>query len=586
MYLESRRPEVQEFYAKFGSELELFRNLNNEQLTVCRKYFMQITKYKAESIEGKALIINGYEYVNAVCNLNNNIKCEDIDGQQVSSYIGYIIKDLKTGKESRVASGVVDKLMAGRNLMIKSLADNTLLELRYITYLSITNNVDEYIKTKSRRLALVLDDKTIIDKFMPMYKEFYNVYLPLPTYLLERFNQKADIQYQKNVFERYIQAFTKDVDSITVHGHSLTDLAKSIIVNSHDHMERLKYAELIVNYNKAYLKLSNHGKRDLMVFVKAGMQRVYYVHAKNGDRLATKNEQKLLVSACFKKNVYFIAEEKLNLIKVFTWAHTGKYELLSSAGYDISDYAVNKEPRADSYKIMFNSTIMDVLNDSIKYLTSDEFLQDATELVKGVNPIEYLDTAEDEIKDLGLKVKLETIKKECGRTSNNFLKMAYDISFKALKYDNLVLSVKQMNVINKAYESLVSVKNSDNNKFNAELVEMIHAIMDYNRYKKGTFMYKLIGSVMENKRCSLKQYEIIETEYDKIKTVIDTEVDEIGEDENYYASIKDKQKTGMDDMFVNESTFEDKIWDESGDSGVWNTSDVIIPDIIDTEIFS
>lgn len=551
MYLEAMRPELQEFYSGFKDEKSLFKELNNEQLTVCRKYFTQITKYKAESIEGKPLALNGYEYVSAICNLNETIKCINKQKETESSYVGYIVKKLSTNEELRVTSDMLDTLMSGRNMMIKSIADSTLIELKYITYISTIGSTDDYIRDKTRRLALALDDKTITDRFIGMYKDFYMAYLPLPQYLVDRFNQKVDVQYQKNTFERCTKAFTKDISSVTLYNNAITDYGRMIIVNSHDHLEQLRYAELIVNYSKAYIKISRHEKIDLMLFVKAGMQRVYYVHAANGDRLATKNEQKLLVSACFKKDIYFIPEDKLNLIKVFVWAHTGKFELLRSAGYPVNDYLGRKVEARECYKILFDSAILEALEQSIKYLTSNEFLQnDVNDLAKGLKPIQYLESAEDEIKDLGLKVKLEKVKKECANSTNSYYKMAYDIAFKALKFNDMVLSVKQMNVINKMYETLVSDKDNSNNKFSDELMEMINAITEYNRYKRGTFMYKLIDGIVSHKRCSEKQYNIIEVEYDKIKSVLDEAVDEIGGDINTGEPQDIDVEVDMDDMFL------------------------------------
>lgn len=559
------RVELQEFYSMFKNDEELFKNLKSEQLDVCREYFKQITKYKAETIEGKSLVINGTEYMYAICNLTSKVECESLDGQVELCYIAYVIRDLSTDKERVVTGEVVDKLMSGRNMMIKSLAENTLSELKYVTYISITDNVVEYVKDNYKRIAFVLEDKTVVDKYKNLYQEFYNVYLPLPSYLIDRFNKKLDIQYQTNVFDRQLTSLTKDIKTLKSSEHALTDFGKTVIVNTGNEDERLNYARLVVRYHNAYLKVSNHGKIDMMLFIKAGMQKVYYVHAPNGDRLATKKEKNLLVSACFKKNVYFIPEEKLNLIKVFVWAHTGKFELLTSAGYDISKYANNNVVTSSSYEILFNDEFLEALITSIKYMESDEFLHnDVKDLAKGLKAIEYLESAEDEIQDLGLKVKLETIRKECARTSNDFLKMAYDIAYKALKYNNLVLSVKQMNVVNKAYETLVSEKNNPNNKFSSELVEMINTIVDYNRYKKGTFMYKLINSIMENKRCSLKQYGIIEAEYDKIKSIVNCEVDEIGEDIDYYSAIKNKDKNNgysIDSIFINEESYiDDNSW--------------------------
>lgn len=577
MYLDTNK--AQEFYLRYADDKELFSNITVAQLTVCRKYFLKITKYNVESIEGKSVAVGDTEYVDSICNLNDMVKCETIDGTDEMCYIGYRLRNKRTGKESIVSEELMAKIMFGRNTMLRAISESTLADIKYCVYLSLTNNTGEYIKDKSKRLALVLEDTTVNDKFILLYKELYNNYLALPRFLLERFNNKLDVDYMESVFNRYTTLFTKNTQAILNYQHAISEFGKDAIVNSAEHEERLKYAELITDYAKAYVHISRSGRIDLMQFVKAGKQQVYYVHRTNGgERLATKTEVKLLVSACFKRSVYFIAEEKLNHLRVFAWAHTGQFELLNSAGYNIREYAGKGTTAEDNNRVMFDKDIMDAITNSIAYLMSDEFLQvDALELVKGTKPVEYLDTAEDEIHDLGLKVKLEAIKSKCSGTNNEFLNIAYDIAYKALKFNNVVLSPKQMNVVNKAYEALEA--ETTNNMYSEELESKMRKIREFNRYKKGTFMAKLVSTISKNKRCSAKQYDIIQVEYEKFQAVNDYGADGIDSDDSgvdYYKQIKYNGSTEEYSVIRDDTDDSVEQWESSWSSG---TSE--IPDIND-----
>ena len=70
-------------------------------------------------------------------------------------------------------------------------------------------------------------------------------------------------------------------------------------------------------------------------------------------------------------------------------------------------------------------------------------------------------------------------------------------------------------VVKKAYESII--KNEDNtyNKYDSSVEEKIKELLDFYDYDSKSFNYKILTQVLANKRCSIKQLNIINDIYDK-----------------------------------------------------------------------
>lgn len=596
--LENNRVELYNFYNTY-KEYKLFMELDEKQLEVIQEYFKEFSFRKVCEVEKRgSLAYAGVEYLGSECKfiteidnvytINSEDAIEKVPisiydeyrlnmdkTKQVSSYIAYKVKLSDNDKVIYVTLDVLKGLIPSNWSLIEAVSIGTLEELKYLVYLKVSNNTRNYIEYNYTRLPLALRNKYCNHPDRDACEKFYSLFLALPEYLVDIYNTKIDTIYQKEIFKQVTNKFSQseqDLLDVLNSQCQIVSLCRQIIVNTFEEDKQNRVGELLCNYVKIYNKLTNNGKVDLMNLVKAGLQQVVYVKAKNGDRIATKSEKKAMVSACYKKNIFFIDQVNWNKLMVFTWANNGNVDLLIKSGTVTYQDVIDIKNNGDDFNSYFidNNTdkVISILEDAMDYMISPSFLkEDIINLRKGTKAIEYLDSAEDEIRDMGLVKKLEVVKKAtAGDNLNSYNKMAYDIAFKALKYGN-PLTEKQTKVINTVYENVIAKDKPNqgepdvNNKFSQQLVSMMLVLNEYNQYKAGTFMYNLIDSIKKKQKCSQKQYNIIESEYEKIRIIPTNDASSVDEipssseyesmSRDYYESLKNRsdERSGIEDIY-------------------------------------
>lgn len=507
-YSENNNSGLQSYYFSM-SDRELLGSLSNEQQKLVKKYIKEITKYRANSLSNMGL----YTFEGSLY---------DIETGEIT----YSLNNMIDG--SMVVSG--DKLketLGAIGEIIKSYAHEALLEIKYCCYINNTGAYDEYVNDQYNMISYVFKTLVINNTLDDLCNDFIENKLILPKYLKEYFNNSLKEQYRRTVYESAIcnvlnKKELSESDRLGYYNEKCLFIKqmREHIMSIFDNTKRLELASRLISFTELYMGLTGNEKRDLMKMADASKQDVYWVQAKNGDRLATKNEVKRLVEGIYKKEVYFLPKDKRELLLYFVWACTGEFKLIRSF------------TSWDSNTLIIGDIAWIKLDEAIKYLRSSQFLKvDIIELQKGTIETKYLDKADDEIVDNSLGNKLQIVYNRYKDKTDSYSKMVSDIAKKALKY-NAVLTAKQVNVVLKAYEQVISASDEEYNKFNAELHRKMVELIEFYAYKKTDFEYKFMQEIIKNKRCSLKQRDLILQWYDGYLEKKNSmfEVDEIGDE--------------------------------------------------------
>ena len=487
----------------------LLDKLNNEQCKLILSYIGKITKYRMTTVG-----YPGMDYMLSDCTI-------DLDTEKLK----YILVHKLNGSEIVVDKEQLHNMAGGIGTIIDSYATEALESIKYVAYIVYNDSYGEYVTDHYPFIEDVFVDMLAYDELELLVKSFIDNKLILPKFLRDYFNSNIRDRYLKEKYEKSIRAILNSGKNTVVNEMYYNKdiwFIKSMrekIQSENDKVKVLELAARQVAFVDLYDGLSGHGKIDLNVMAKASKQDVYWMHAKNGDRIATVAEKKQYVSGIFKKEIYFLEPEKREKLLYFVWAC-----------YKDSKW-IKKFSTFDNNTDVTSDEVWMVLADAVKYLRSSEFLKvDILELKKGLIEIKYLKHADDEVINKGESNKLKQVYNAFKDRTDSYSKMVADISKKALKY-NTVLSEKQMNVINKAYDSIINTDDTYN-KFNAQVLVKIQEILSFFDFKKTDFKYKLLTQVKDKKVCSIKQLDLINEWYDeyqeKKRSVIS--VDEIDDD--------------------------------------------------------
>lgn len=506
-YSEKDSAGLYSVYSSIGLR-NLISKLNKEQCKLVLSYIGKITKYRMNTIG-----YPGMEYILSDCIIN-------VDDESIE----YILTSKFSGEEIKINSQKLHETAGGIGTIIDSYANEALREAKYVAYINYNDSYSEYVNKNYPFISDVFTNMLAYGDIELLIKEFVDNKLVLPKLLKDYFNTNLKERYFKEKYERSIKEILNNSESELNPMYSNQNIwfiqkMREKIQLETDSIKRLELAARQVAFVDLYDGLSGHGKIDLNIMAKASKQDVYWMHAKNGDRLATVNEKKQYVPGIFKKEVFFIDPEKREKLLYFVWAC-----------YKDSRW-IKKFSSFDENTDITSNEVWLILSEAIKYLRSSDFLKvDILELKKGLHEIKYLRKADDEVENTGEKNKLKEVYKAYKDRTDSYAKLVSDIARKALKY-NTVLSEKQMNVINKAYDSVINTDDSYN-KFDAQVLARIQEILNFFDFKKTDFKYKVLTQVKDKKVCSLKQLELINEWYDEYKekksSVIS--VDEIDDD--------------------------------------------------------
>lgn len=562
-YSENNNSGLQSFYSN-TSDKELLGSLSDEQQKLVIKYIKDITKYRANSLSNMGL----YTFDGCIYDIGTGDMKYTLHNMLGDEYLTVDVDKLK-------------ELLGALGEIIKSYAYEALLDIRYCCYINKIGAYNEYVNDQYNMINYVFNVLVINNTLDEFCDSFISHKLVLPKYLKDYFNTSLKGQYRRRVFEDAIcsilskRELSQD-DRLGYYNDKCLFIKnmRDKIMGEFDHTKRLELASRLISFTELYMGLTNGGKNDLMSMVNASKHDVYWVHAKNGDRLATKNERKRLVNGIFKKELYFLPKEKRELLIYFVWACTGEFKLIRS-------FAL-----WDSNVDIIGDIAWIKLNESIKYLRSSQFLKvDILELKKGLIETKYLNKADDEIIDNSLDDKLQVVYNRFKDRTDSYSKMVTDISKKAMKY-KAVLSEKQVAIILKAYESVISAPIEEYNKFDVDLHKKMIELMEFYSYKKTDFEYKFMQDIIKKKKCSIKQKELILQWYDgyleKVNNML--EVDEIGEeyDDIEVKSTIEKDREaldGIDDFEIPDLDIEDTKVESNNKKEA--LLDVELPDLTD-----
>ena len=511
-YNENNNSGLQSFYFN-TSDKQLLESLSEQQRKLVIKYIKDITTYRANSLSSMGMYtFEGCEY---------NIETGEMT---------YIVHSILDGETTSVDGAKLKEMLGSVGEIIKSYGHEALIEVKYCCYINIVGAYDEYVADQYNMLHNVFNVLAINTKMDELIDGFAKNKLVLPRFLKNYFNSTLKEQYRRAVYERAIcnilnKNELSDTDKVGYYATNCVFIneMRERIIAEFDNTKRLELASKLITFTELYLGLTNGGKNDLMAMVKASRHEVYWVHAKNGDRLATKNEKKRLVNGIFKKEVLFLPKEKRELLLYFVWACNGEFKLIKPFTMWDSNITVTSE--AAWIKV----------DEAIKYLRSAQFLKvDVLELKKGLIETKYLNKADDEIVDNSLDNKLQVVYNKFKDRNDSYSKLVTDIAKKAMKY-KAVLSEKQVAIILKAYETAIATSDEEYNKFDTDLLMKMNELLDFFSYKKTDFEYKFMTDIIKKKKCSMKQKDLIMQWYDSLleKKRSMLEVDEIGSDDDY-----------------------------------------------------
>lgn len=460
--------------------------INQEQLKALQTYVEFVTVERAKSIVGFKYTLKSLK----VSNWFENVT--------------YKIDPIEHELESLDSLGTYGKL-------VSSLYEQAIREVRYVIYIQDSGKYNEF---KDREYPMLESSFKLFGVRKTEEYEINNfnkLGLALPNYYLSYYNSGMGARYKEQIYGvSLVKASECEITDQefaiynTNRCYFISEMRKAIITE-YDEPRRLLLASRLIKYFKLYTGITGNERIDVMSMYNASRKEVYYIKAKNGDRIATINEKNQLVKGIYKKDMLFIPEEKRNLLAYFTWSVNGNYSIIKR---------LDTIKRTDE---LTSDTVWNYLEKSIEYLSSNEFLEhDILDLKKGLNSIRYPSSADDEVIDRACEdkiIKVYDVYKDLPK--NTYNTMVCDIARKAIKY-SATLSQKQLSVINSAYDKLIYQRDSLD-RFNDELVENMQSLFDFYSYKKSSFHYRFLKDILKNKRCTEKQYKLIEQWLDQLK---------------------------------------------------------------------
>lgn len=498
----------------------LVLSLNSKQLSVFDEFITEVAK------EALASCSTGREYGLTDCKMNPSTGEILVKLTSVNGILELYENDFH-------------ELLKGAATVVKCKVALASEELKYVAYIKSIDAYNEYM-TETYKPNVY---EVVQSEGCEVAKHFLENGLILPKRYREMFALKWVRAYNTKKFTELMREFTGNIvgDSYYSESNAFIRDIRNRIMWEDDKLVRQELASRLYTYIELYDGLTGNGRIDIMNYAKASSKLAYYVHAKNGDRLATVGEKKDLVKGLFKRRYYYMPEDKVPHLLLFVWSCTGNERLVKEYFPFIDEDTSPAEDR-----------LWAVLNEAVQYLLSDEFLKkDIFQLQKGMKPLKYPESAEDEIFDKSKEEKVRAVYAAFKDGRDDYSRMINDICLKALK-SRVRLSEKQINVINNAYDRILEVDNRVN-KFDDTLAQRIRKILEFYTYNKKDFEYVFLRKILERKRCSVKQYEVYESIYERyledIKNyqssltidVIETEEDD---DEDAYLTLVD---SGVED---------------------------------------
>lgn len=507
-----------QYCGKFFKRDEIIAKLTSNQLKLIAKYNKWVSAVRYKEIMATSKIGNDSLFCGITNSLDYSEKAENIECE---------VKDSK-GNVSTVKLADIGANESEIKL-VSNILNMLLTEVDYLCYIKDNNYTDKFEAKRYDKLGEVLDELWDSSRGNEESAVAYCFYfktakLPLTMVLVDYYRNELYELYEQKIVDNIADSVRVEyncsqefMDSIRKSNLYILELINSYLRDDIETEKKRAVLKLAIKFKATYDKLSNGGKTDFVRLVDASKQTAYYVTTALGERLATKNEIKSIVSGVYKKDFYYLSNEKRSKLLLFGWCVTGdeKYYMQSN----VNRYKKEFDRIEKLYEEIWNS---------LTWLASDEFLtEDLKELAKGLKEIDYPDVADDEIKEGSLVSMLKYIQ-ENGEDTTRYGQIALDIAEKCIKYKTYDISEKQYYIVKIVYDQLVgketpkenkygeTLKNGKPNLFNDELFDKISKIAKHKSFKRDGFVAKVIGSVVRYKKCSEKQYNVLMEEYSRL----------------------------------------------------------------------
>lgn len=428
---------------------------------------------------------------------------------------------------------------------INTIQDETLDEIKKIVFIMNTGKHGEYQNTYYGDLLEVLNvlkghiASTFGVEWDAHMDNFLRCGLPLTQSMVERFEwvkKKAYAERKKEIEEQ-----EKALLAVGVQGDfSKSQFIKGVKKDSPAYVkavlsyisyysgdgkvptdDKRRWGQALLDkavvFDQAYAKIKEIGVKNMEEFSKSSRRVEVWMHAKNGDRIATKLEVETFSEKQFVKTEYPLGKEKDEWLQLLTWGVTGTNSYYKSSGCKNDESVIRKLEY--SYKKM---------SGALDWVMSEGFEQDVRRLaVAYKNGVEYLDSAKDEEPGpLMFNTMVDVVIDGYGKIKqNSFQEMAIDIAHKFKR--GIKLSDKQKNIIKSAYEDITKAKNPNKDtKSNEEtdiirkakyVVDNAKTVKSVSIKKNIEFGYKVSKTVVQYGRVSDKQKKYIEEAYNELK---------------------------------------------------------------------
>lgn len=510
-----------QYCGKLFKRDEIIAKLTSNQLKLIAKYNKWASAMRYREIMATSKIGNDSVFCGIVNSLKFNDRAESTECEVKKSNGDVVIVTLDRLTDIGASESEI-KLVGNILNMITT-------EVEYLCYIKYNNYTDKFEARKYDKLGDVLNElwdssRSNEESAVSYCFYFKNAKLPLTMILVNYYKNELYEMYEQKIVDNIAESVMNEyncskefMDSMRKSNLYIIDSIRSYLRDTKELDKKIAMMKLAVKFKSIYDKLSNSGKTDFIRLIEASKQTAYYVTTALGERLATKNEIKSIVSGVYKKDFYYTTKENRGRLLLFGWCITGDEKYYRQSNVD--RYTSQFERLEKLYEDIWNT---------MTWLGSEEFISETLkELANGLKEIEYPDKADDEIKDGSLVSMLKHIK-ENGDDTTRYGQIALDVAEKCIKYKRYDLSEKQYYIVNAVYDQLMgkdkpkykkpdeTLKDGKPNLFDDSLFKKIAEMAKHKLFNRNSFPAQIMDSVLKYRKCSEKQYNIIVDEYKRL----------------------------------------------------------------------
>ncbi len=406
-------------------------------------------------------------------------------------------------------------------------------ELNICAYVRLNSKLPTYASENYPDIEETL--KSYDGKLADEFKELVEKKLPLSESLISEYNFNIKSSILKSKLNKLASKYHINIQNINANKVEFIKYLLNIIRDSGNNELVENSFIIICKILEAYDVVTGNGKHKISLMETIAnklYKETLVVYGEYGERLATKREVRKMPAGVVKKKELLISEEAERNIYIATWVLTNNNNYYKRA----------KLVECKSTEDMIESNVNEIIS-ALTYVVDGDFLgSDQKKILAGNAPIEYLDSADDELEeDIKIVNMLKLVKKELDPDYGDwYSKLAWKIASDCIRKKKYELSEKQYKIIEDNYNKIVNNKKitgdkdaskfkttsnavqvaDDYNKYSDELlkksVEVKKFVTNKKGYKNNSFYSMVIdicNRIKKNKVCSEKQASIIEKIY-------------------------------------------------------------------------